>query len=1035
MGRTQQIVIKHISILLGFSPSEKQFLITPNKLRKSPVFNAFITSLPKVLDFNHKMGNLLASTLIVPLLIYAPSPQRFIGDYFYHPFNGNTNVNANPNTSMPYYSLFMLEPHCRESWLMSVQILMYKFQYTAQPLHKQIHMVIQIIINTLESQFHLNCRPTAETAYGSSPARTRSRDLSNESIELEAGEKQTAGSEDMLTRLDRQLSDEQSSLSEEDENESQAENSKKSDTAIARQQQQSKEDQSSRKLSKLFGKDESTSSFEKQPKSVSPKHKSLANRLNLECSFRTGKEEKSEKKKGKRKEMEIGPEGIEMKTLAEVEKLRSEEAGYLEKTSSLDKLDQRASSRSPIKTSSSSKSVLSVKPLQERLLPLGTQYVSRKIDPSVTIDFPLPVTERLLPIGFARIGSSGQSPKHDKLGELKKQDSVSESQDSLKDEQTDQSLTITTGEKAKITAIVKPKLKDPTPDSSNDMINEDKKLDSDLPKSPLTITTSLPLETTKTTTGVKTTVKQVGQEGSMDANYDQTFPTSPIKSQKEKSLSESKVDKVEKFRFGEMKKQLNSVQTTTTSGTFGSSGTSISIDIPEEDILKAEEPEGIKPKSNALRHYKQRKARKQLADSGTVAGNVQRKNRKIDQQSGTTVSTPGSSGSINELVGGGDMTVKPIGARSSKRSHRSPSHYDDYGYEHCIDCNQVLEEFSEHELDLCITILSTFINREPAMSASMLPLILSLMSKYTIRNPYSWQNEYNTHIHVPGNIRSVAKQLIRCILFNFSTNGIFQQLFSSFFSNNEIFRAITIALADYTELNLISPLSTLFKDLIERKHLPHMGELICILTNVATYMECIQPEFATHSGWATLFPQLEAFFRKLSFSIPPGRIYNLTAPIRIMLQTIRLPVINSYKTILEIYSKMISQIIQQSPLDYEYLLEVCHLNCKTFAKERDRLLLTRTVVYELVNCIKMKATIPDENVMILIQFLLQDGDGTLVPSTIIENISANTESHISNFSTSAQECCKPHVHDFIEFISDVHSLNRIKNFILGRCIF
>ena len=100
------------------------------------------------------------------------------------------------------------------------------------------------------------------------------------------------------------------------------------------------------------------------------------------------------------------------------------------------------------------------------------------------------------------------------------------------------------------------------------------------------------------------------------------------------------------------------------------------------------------------------------------------------------------------------------------------------------------------------------------------------------RYRYSWQNEYNAHIHVPGNIRSVAKQLIRCILFNFSTNGIFQQLFSSFFSNNEIFRAITIALADYTELNMISPLSALFKDLIERKHLPHMGAWILSMETV-----------------------------------------------------------------------------------------------------------------------------------------------------------------------------------------------------------
>ena len=80
----------------------------------------------------------------------------------------------------------------------------------------------------------------------------------------------------------------------------------------------------------------------------------------------------------------------------------------------------------------------------------------------------------------------------------------------------------------------------------------------------------------------------------------------------------------------------------------------------------------------------------------------------------------------------------------------------------------------------------------------------------------------------------------------------------------------------------------------------------------------------------------------------------------------------------------------------------------------------------------MKTVIPDENVMILIQFLLQDGDGTLVPSMIIDSISSNTEIHISNFSTSAQECGKQYVHDFIEFISDVHSLSRIKKTILSK---
>ena len=128
-------------------------------------------------------------------------------------------------------------------------------------------------------------------------------------------------------------------------------------------------------------------------------------------------------------------------------------------------------------------------------------------------------------------------------------------------------------------------------------------------------------------------------------------------------------------------------------------------------------------------------------------------------------------------------------------------------------------------------------------------------------------------------------------------------------------------------------------------------------------MECIQSEMSTHSGWATLFPILETFFRKLSFNIPSNRIYNLTSIIRIMLQTIRLPIVNSYKTILEIYSKMLSQIIQQSPLDYDTggLLELCHLNCKTFVKERDRLLLTRTVICELGKCVHCITLLSNSN--------------------------------------------------------------------------
>ena len=107
--KNQQIVLRHLNILLGYSSAEKTFLILPNHLRPLPVFSAFITAMPKVLDFNHKMGNILLSTFI-PLLIYCPSPQRY----------------AYETQHLPLYSIWLLNSHVRQSWLMSVLIIMYK---------------------------------------------------------------------------------------------------------------------------------------------------------------------------------------------------------------------------------------------------------------------------------------------------------------------------------------------------------------------------------------------------------------------------------------------------------------------------------------------------------------------------------------------------------------------------------------------------------------------------------------------------------------------------------------------------------------------------------------------------------------------------------------------------------------------------------------------------------------------------------------------------------------------------------------------
>ena len=99
-----------MNILLGYSSSEKLFLIPAGYLRSLPAFSAFITSMPKVLDFNMQMGNILLNTYVA-LLIYCPSPQKLAQDA--------------PN-QLPLFSLWQLKPHVRQSWLTSVLIILYK---------------------------------------------------------------------------------------------------------------------------------------------------------------------------------------------------------------------------------------------------------------------------------------------------------------------------------------------------------------------------------------------------------------------------------------------------------------------------------------------------------------------------------------------------------------------------------------------------------------------------------------------------------------------------------------------------------------------------------------------------------------------------------------------------------------------------------------------------------------------------------------------------------------------------------------------
>ncbi|GFO35399.1 unc-79-like protein, partial [Plakobranchus ocellatus] len=107
-SKSQNIVLRHLNVLLGYNQTEKSFSVPPYKLRSSAVFNAFLSGVMFVLDRNFKLGYvILPITLLV--LQYCPSPQRYASDY-----------------QPPTYTLWYLEPHTRVSWLKSLLVILYK---------------------------------------------------------------------------------------------------------------------------------------------------------------------------------------------------------------------------------------------------------------------------------------------------------------------------------------------------------------------------------------------------------------------------------------------------------------------------------------------------------------------------------------------------------------------------------------------------------------------------------------------------------------------------------------------------------------------------------------------------------------------------------------------------------------------------------------------------------------------------------------------------------------------------------------------
>ncbi|TGZ74785.1 hypothetical protein CRM22_000752 [Opisthorchis felineus] len=350
--------------------------------------------------------------------------------------------------------------------------------------------------------------------------------------------------------------------------------------------------------------------------------------------------------------------------------------------------------------------------------------------------------------------------------------------------------------------------------------------------------------------------------------------------------------------------------------------------------------------------------------------------------------------------------------------------------ERCPWCHQVLERYDESTLGLGMLCLATFVHREPSLAAPYLKDMLLIAARLTNTSLYSWQTNL-PHIIVPGNVASIARQFLRCTMYNLAPNGLFLQLFQTPIPDEHFFRCIISVLVDFEEhMSFFQPVLQLLEALNKRKTLP-TDTLPVLLENIASYLEHlpnltddVKVNHFIASGWADTIGPLDLFLRKLATVTPIPS--NLATTVRIMTYILRAPVASNFKTLPDTFSAILRLIVENVPFRLSSVIELCSLSSRTL-KERTKIQLTKTLVELFHQAIKFRISIPDENLVKLLQFILMDAGGTLEPNQVVEGLTTlfNPQTY-HLFSTGAAELMRPHLTDCIAFLSDVHTMHKVK---------
>ncbi|XP_053969857.1 protein unc-79 homolog isoform X7 [Anastrepha ludens] len=1058
ISKTQNIVLKHLFLLLGHNQIDKTFHTAPENLRASAVFNAFLANLPQVLDQNHLIGGLILPS-IMQIILYAPNPSNTAADCY-------QNLVFN-------YSLWYLEQYPRRNWMLTILVVLYKYSYTQPPHSAYVISAMRMVMNSLRNHFH-QCRRIPTTTILDIQGASRSRDVSQPSLGTDPDEKdpsppaspmfpsegtsaaskskgQNVAFTPKLQHAFRKYND--SSL-EADETESELVAIPESDLS-----------DSTLHGSSAPGSFDDTVHYDETPLSKGDIQRSRAMRA-IEYEEKTTKPH--------HKSMITTKTGDTYTT-----KIRTSGA-------------QEAVSTTVVTTHARHSLQEGVRMIVTPLVGTDTAVETAIVSPPVDVHRAITVRNKSLENAAASTSKmfAAIATNHLKaLGAL--QDIQTKSSDS-----NSKSLTSSNGNRSTNSSTEssdKRQQQQQQPCTSQQTQQQHQAAISKKPIGRHKTIVECSAGTSSSSTGTddsRLSANHKKPTGKSLKRSDKAYgsPDSPLSKM---SVMPNPVDEMDATKLPAPKSiaalEIPTPERLLPIGTHESVGGLVErmregLNLPDISHLKQDSldvsestKDDVTPSS---RTTSPRRLIKQVAlespPNAGIAG--QQDLHSSILKSVTQEARSATSAAATTSISGTHITTKPEAPKRPRQKlapfnvdasaipdvrsrfagawppppYQPPEEVDDDGEEsnengnghssaaaqpnrvssrrvgdytvcdRCTDCGALIEEYTDEDIGILIVILGTFIHREPAMAAPFLPEILTLTSRICLTSTHSWQGENGPALVCSA--QAVALQFIRCVLHQLAPNGIFLQIFQTQVKmkvRHNSFRSIARALQDFQELNATHPIYMVCESLQSKKSLP-IEQLPVIFRNMAEYLQCVPTELTTGPGvWQQAMQAMESLLRQVIVLLP-----NLDNPehlLGIMVATLKLNIVP--KTLLDPYSKIMGFCVQNTNLEYNSLYELCTLNMRTFSKDRDKMLLCRQLIFEFVQALKFKTNIPDNNLLMIIGFVLHDAGGALPPGTI-----AGLPETAPPLTTNAADCMRQYVNDVIDFLADFHTLSKIKNF-------